>query len=51
MYTVGQTNYGFANACLDLIAEERRELGIPALSIQWGVVDHVGVADKNIQVM
>ena len=46
----GQTNYGFANACLDVLAEKRRADNLPALSIQWGVIDHVGVADARIQV-
>ena len=46
----GQTSYGYANACLDMLAEERRAAGLPALSVQWGVVDHVGVANKAIQV-
>ena len=46
----GQTSYGYANACLDMLAEERRAAGLPALSVQWGVVVHVGVANKAIQV-
>ena len=45
----GQTNYGYANACEDLLAERRRADGLPALSIQWGVIDGVGVADAHIQ--
>lgn len=46
----GQTNYGYANACLDGLSEARKAAGLPSLSIEWGVIDHVGVADKNIQV-
>lgn len=46
----GQTNYGYANACLDALSESRKSRGLPSLSVQWGVIDHVGVADKNIQV-
>lgn len=46
----GQTNYGYANASLDILAERRRADGLPALAVEWGVIDHVGVADKNIQV-
>lgn len=46
----GQTNYGYANTCLDVLAEQRRANGLPALSVQWGVIDHVGVADAKIQV-
>ena len=48
--SIGQCNYGFANACLDLLAEQRRAEGLPAFSIQFGVVDNVGVADKRMQV-
>ena len=38
------------HACLDALAEERTARGLPALSVQWGVIDGVGVADKSIQV-
>ena len=50
-WAAGQTNYGFANGVLDILAEQRRAMGLPALCIQWGVIDHVGVADKGIQVL
>ena len=44
----GQTNYNFANAVMDSICQERRRIGLPALSIQWGVVGDVGiVADTS----
>lgn len=50
MLCIGQCNYGFANACLDMLAEQRKKEGLPAFSIQFGVVDNVGVADKRMQV-
>jgi fatty acid synthase len=39
----GQTNYNFANSLMDSICRERRKLGLPGLSIQWGVVGDVGI--------
>ena len=39
----GQTNYNFANSVMDSICRERRKLGLPGLSIQWGVVGDVGI--------
>ena len=39
----GQTNYNFANSLMDSICHERRKLGLPGLSIQWGVVGDVGI--------
>jgi hypothetical protein len=40
----GQSNHSAANAFLDLLARERAALGLPGLSINWGVWTEVGAA-------
>lgn len=37
----GQTNYGMANSVMERICEQRRNDGLPAVAIQWGVIGDV----------
>ena len=45
-----QGNYAAANAFLDALAPHRRALGLPALTIGWGVVGDVGYVSRHPEI-
>ena len=44
MGNAGQANYGAANAFMDRLSEERLNMGLPSVSVNWGPWAEVGMA-------
>jgi acyl transferase domain-containing protein/NADPH:quinone reductase-like Zn-dependent oxidoreductase/acyl carrier protein len=47
---VGQSGYAAANAFLDGLAEYRRSRGMAGISVNWGVIDDVGMVARDSRI-
>ncbi len=47
--SAGQGNHAAANMFMDMLAHQRRALGLPALSINWGAWSEVGTVIRHQQ--
>ncbi|TVX93376.1 type I polyketide synthase [Paenibacillus agilis] len=48
---MGQANYAAANYFMNMFAEYRRSLGMPAMSICWGPWEEAGMATSNSNIL